>query len=418
MLFSMKQKVVIIGHGYTSRLGIIRSLAELDCEITVIAMVFHNWFGRFIRFDWGKPIDCYSKYVSRMMYCKINDSEELIQLLLEKCTDSNQKVVIIPDSDFSAMVIDDNQERLRESFLFPHIQNTPGLVKYWMDKSVQKKLALQIGMNVAHGIVVPVKDHQFNLPKNICYPCFTKALATVSGGKQFLRRCNNEGELIKVLNSVSQSYETDVLVEDYKQIETEYAVVGVSDGKNVYIPGIIKFLVNCQSHFGIAREGMIIPLDGFESIIIQFISYIKTIGFCGLFDIDFYESEGSLYFSELNLRFGGSGYAVTKMGFNLPVLFVSILTENKYEIPRKYVSSMATYVNERMCVDDYIAGKISKKEYNNIVVSADICFVHDSFDPNPQRKFKFNYLYVELNRQKNLFRKLRKKLCSRLLNTL
>ena len=57
----MRQKVVIIGHGYTSRLGLIRSLADLDCEITVIAMVFNGWFGRLIRFEGGKPIDCRSK---------------------------------------------------------------------------------------------------------------------------------------------------------------------------------------------------------------------------------------------------------------------------------------------------------------------------------------------------------------------
>ena len=58
-----RQKVVIIGHGYTSRLGIIRSLASSGCEIIVVSMVFHGRMGRFLRFEGGKPIDCCSKYV-------------------------------------------------------------------------------------------------------------------------------------------------------------------------------------------------------------------------------------------------------------------------------------------------------------------------------------------------------------------
>ena len=93
-----RQKVVIIGHGYTSRLGIIRSLASSGCEIIVVSMVFHGRMGRFLRFEGGKPIDCCSKYVSRYYYCQAKDKNGLIRLLLEKCTDPDQKTILIPDS--------------------------------------------------------------------------------------------------------------------------------------------------------------------------------------------------------------------------------------------------------------------------------------------------------------------------------
>ena len=46
----MKQHVVIIGHGFTSRLALIRSLAELGCEITVVVTVLHGRLGRFSHF--------------------------------------------------------------------------------------------------------------------------------------------------------------------------------------------------------------------------------------------------------------------------------------------------------------------------------------------------------------------------------
>ena len=206
----MKQKVVVIGHGYTSRLGIIRSLAELDCEITVIAMVFHGWLGRHLHFYGGKPIDCNSKYVQRMFYCYAKSEQGLVELLLEKCSDSSQKVIVIPDSDFSAAAIDRNQERLREHFLFPHINFTPGAIEHWMNKTVQKNLAKEVGLNVAQGQILTIKNGQYVFPEKVNYPCFTKPLATISGGKQYLKRCNDESELRRILDNVSQRYDTDL----------------------------------------------------------------------------------------------------------------------------------------------------------------------------------------------------------------
>ena len=75
----MKQKVVVIGHGYTSRLGVIRALGREGYEVTVIVMTGYNRDGKTL--NTKKPIDCYSKYVSRVLYCP-SDREKLIQLLL------------------------------------------------------------------------------------------------------------------------------------------------------------------------------------------------------------------------------------------------------------------------------------------------------------------------------------------------
>ena len=400
----MKQKVVIIGHGYTSRLAIIRSVAQLGCDITVVAMVFHGLWGRLVRSE-GKPIDCCSKYVNGVKYCLVQDEEGLIKLLLDQCVDSNQKVVLIPDSDFSASVIDNHQERLKDHFLFPHINHTPGLVEHWMDKTVQKELAKKIGLNISEGKVVLVENQHYVFPTDVHYPCFTKALATISGGKQFLKRCDNEEELKKVLDKVSMKYNTQVLIEDYKHIDTEYALVGFSDGNHVTIPGIIEFVVNSSSHFGIAREGKIMPNTGFEDLLEQFKEYVRQIGFCGLFDIDFYKSGGKMFFGEINLRFGGSGYAYTVMGANLPAMMVRHLCGESYQDLLHDVDRTATYVNERMCVDDFVAGHISEKEYNQILAAADIRFVYDPDDPKPNRKLNRYLQYQRLNRIRKKLRK-------------
>ena len=406
----MRHKVIIIGHGYTSRLGIIRSLAEMDCDITVIAMTFHSLLGRMIRLE-GKPIDGYSKYASRVLYSPFQDSDSLISLLIKKCSDPMQKPIIIPDSDFSAAIIDRYQNQLNEYFLFPHINHHPGAVEYWMDKINQKELAREVGLRVVTGAIVEVSDNKYIFPDSVKYPCFTKALATVSGGKQFLRKCGNADELKRVLDKVAMRFDTKVLVEEYKCIHKEYAVVGFSNGQDVIIPGVIEFVDNCKSHFGIAREGKVIPLNGFESIVKLFKVFICKIGFSGLFDIDFYEADGEFYFSELNLRLGGSGYAITRMGVNLPVMLVNYLLGK--EDTKSYsltVQDTSSFVNERMCLDDYVAGYLDEKELWSIINSYPIKFIFDEIDTAPFVKFKRYCYYQRFNRFRHAFKKRIKRL--------
>ena len=125
----MRQKVVVIGHGFTSRLGIIRSLGKAGYDVTVIVVVVDMRKGKP---DLTAPVDSYSRYVDKVYYC-LPDGELLIKLLLDKCLDKEQKTVVIPDSDFAAAVIDRNQRRLEAHFLFPHINHIPGAVVEWME---------------------------------------------------------------------------------------------------------------------------------------------------------------------------------------------------------------------------------------------------------------------------------------------
>ena len=380
-----QQRVVIIGHGSTSRLGIVRAVAELGCQITVVVMTWNH--GR--KLDTRKPFDCYSKYISDIHYCHAKDGDGLIDLLLNKCIDPNQKVILLPDSDFSAATIDANRDRLSSHFVFPSLVS--GSMLEWMNKQAQQSVAREVGLNVVSSSVIKITQGQFDVPNGICYPCFTKALITVSGGKQLFCRCNNVDELRTQLEKIAQKQDTEVLVEDFKTIEDEYAVLGFSDGKNVVIPGIIKFVSNTVSHFGIARTGLVMPVSGFETLLDTFKEFVRRVGFRGVFDIDFYYSGGAFYFGEMNLRFGGSGYSYTKMGVNLPAMLIHYLRGEEYLTMNGMIEASASYVNERMCEDDWYRGFISAKEYRRILNSADISFVRDEKDPCPYRIFKLSH---------------------------
>lgn len=379
----MKQKVVIIGHGYTSRLGMIRALGVAGYEVIVIVMTGYKRDGKTL--NTTKPIDCYSKYVSRYLYNLASDKEGLIDLLLRECVDPTQKVVVIPDSDVSAAAVDMNYDRLSPYFLFPHINNEQGAVVRWMDKTRQKVLASECGLNVAKSWTIRVVEGKYTIPNELQYPCFPKPLATIVGGKGGLKRCNNETELRAVIAMLVQKKPTiDIMAEEFRNIQTEYAVLGFSDGKDVVIPGVLEIISMANGgHFGVAKQGRIMPVKGYEELIDKFRSFVLQIGFVGIFDIDFYKSDGELFFGELNLRYGGSGYAVTASGVNLSEMLVKTLLGQSIDDLPKQITKTSVYCNERMCVDDWYGGYITRRELYQIFETSDICFVFDKEDSKP-----------------------------------
>lgn len=389
----MKQKVVIIGIGFTSRLGLIRSLAELDLEINVIIISSRQL----------KPIDCYSKYVNNYYYCRMNDKKELIRIIIENCIDWQRKVILIPANDFAATVIDENTNMLKEHFLFPNIDYTQGLITVWMNKEKQKEAVKKVGVNVVSSHNIEIINGDYSIPADIKYPCFTKTRSYVSGYKSTLHRCNDKKELYEVLSSLSKEFKKlMIMVEDYKKIEKEYAIVGFSNGKEVVVPGVIEILLMAEGNdMGVACKGKIISTDDFEALVDKFKKFILQIGFVGLFDVDFYKSEGQLYFSELNLRIGGSASAILKMGINLPFMLVkTFMGESIADMPKK-INRTATFCNERICTESWSSGHLSTKDYYDIMESSDISFVKDKEDWLPEIVF---YLYMVKNGFKRMLK--------------
>lgn len=380
-----RQKIVIIGHGFLSRLSLVRAVSVLGGYEIVVVQVMPNEKSHLTK----KEADCYSKYVDRVYYCIRNDEESLVSVLLDSCKSIGCKSIIIPDGDFEALAVDNNKSKLQDDFIFPHLIDESKSLDYWMDKDHQKHLAKQVGLMVANSVVVDVcKDVEPNL-EGIKYPSFCKPLTTASGGKSGMCRCNCQEELAVAIKNMVNTRPNlrRVLVEDFIEIEKEYAVVGVSDGNNVCIPGIVEFIEGAAKMKGIAKIGKISPAGIMSDLVNQFKEYVLKVGFVGLFDIDFFESKGKFYFCELNLRWGGSGEAVTRMGINLPAMYVELLRQGKPVNPNLEIDNTSTYVNDRMCYQDWITNNISFKEMIVQLKSADIRFIPHPEDKGPEFAF-------------------------------
>lgn len=387
----MKQKVIVIGHGYTSRLAIIRSvgMAGYDVDVVVIGTKKTK----------EKPIDCHSKYVNRVLYSPSGDEEALVDLLIKNYQNYPDKPILVPESDFAVKVIDSHLYRLQDLFLLPNIDMKEGAVVEWMDKQRQKEQARVVGLTVADCKRISISEGKYTIPDDIKYPCFPKP---VDGGKKGLGRCDNKESLDRSLRFMAGVRDMDVLVEDYLKIDKEYALVGFSNGNNVHIPAIIHIEQMAKGgHFGVAKKGRVLPVGGYESLIEKFKQLIQSIHYSGLFDIDFLECGGRFYFDEINLRFGGSGYAVTKAGANLPALMADCFSGKGCD-GIKDVAVSRSFANERTCLDDWFYNHASFKDFRNAVEQADICFVKDKEDAAPCHAFR---KYVKKMRIKHIIKK-------------
>lgn len=396
-------RVIVIGHGFSSRLGMIRSFGKMGCEVDVVVIAIPNRFGHY-----RMPIDCRSKYVRKVFFSPSGNREALIELLLKNCVGQDERHVLVPDSDFAASTIDLHQNRLRDYFLFPNINHTPGQIVHWMNKLNQKNLAREVGLNVASGQVIRIVDGEFTIPKTLPYPCFPKPLASAYGGKRGLRKCNDEKELFALLSGFNVK-NLDVLVEDYIEINREFAVVGFADRNQVMIPAVIYLADQGKSaHRGVAKHGELLPKEGFEELLGAFETFVRKLQFTGLFDIDFYESRGTFYFGEMNMRYGASGYALFKEGINLPeVLYHSLIGQPENSVSD--LSHRSSFMNERVCVDDWFAGCVSFSELRKELDNKEKGFVFEIDDMAPYRCLKKRIVSMipkrEMIRIKNKFHK-------------
>ena len=376
----MTHRVVIIGQFFNNRLAILRPLGELGYDISVIALESKK----------RRNIDSYSRYVSNYYLCSKDSADELLAIILTKCEDENQKVILIPIDDFSVYVLDSNYAKLKQNFILPNIHDRQGAVVEWMDKDKQKGLAREIGLPVADSKSLRIVNGIYNIPSDILYPCFIKPQSFTLKAKKVLHRCDNEKDLKKTLDSLCCQYANIVvMIEDYKQIEREYAAVGVSNGKEVIIPGVIEIMsMGRGAGSGVAKTGRIVPTTEYERLIEKFKNFVQKIGFVGIFDIDFYLCDNQFYFGELNLRYGGSGFVIFKKGINLPGMLVRSLLGESIDKMQKYIVSSSTYTNEKVCLGDWYGCYITTKEYYNAIKSSDFQLISDEGDPEPERTFK------------------------------
>lgn len=376
-------RAIVIGSNAVTRLSLIRCLGEIEgLRITVINMV-HNLPSKPY-----KTVDSYSKYVDKLLFSRKFDADYLAELLMSNCRQEGERPIIFSVDDDSVSLIDKIQQRLADFFAFATIDGKAGEIDRMMDKSVQKAIARKLGFRVVDYWTIDIKDGEYDVPEDISYPCYIKGRFSYHSAKNYQRRCDSRKELVDWLKVVITNNPSPLIAEEFINIDRELGIIGYSRANEVLLPAIVE-LTDCGSggHKGVSAFGRVRPFDSYPALKESIETFMKTLRYSGLFNIDIVESGGELFFVELNLRFAAYGFAVCRAGANLPAVQINDVYPSVPLTDDTLVSALS-YVNENVAVDDVIGGYRTWKQYRSLLKEADCRLVDQACDPKPARHFR------------------------------
>ena len=298
---------VIIGIGSYNDLGLIRSCGEagipsvyLICNTSLVIPIYR------------------SRYV--IDYKFIKTDKDVILEELKRLQQKYSDVYVFPASDDAVLIMDMLHNDLPSNI---HTSHANGNIANLMDKQQMDKLSKTVSLRSPETVVCDVEIRECP----IGYPVILKPQRSIDGNKSDIRICNDARSFDNSMNELHDKGYKSVLVQQYLHNDNskEYGITGVaySDG-DVEIHGMIHKIRNRSN---INNFGKYYP--NIENDTIKYLKrFIQNTGYVGIFDTDFIEYNGELYFIECNFRNGAYGYCVTKAGFNMPACLMTRKNEH------------------------------------------------------------------------------------------
>lgn len=403
-----KPRVLICGRNGSSNLCMARSFGKEGYPVEVLR-IFQKKPKKLNLMQYQKP-EAYSKYVQQYHSCICDAQNRIIAEKLLELATPGEKTLLIPNCDMAASAADEFMDLLREHYWIPNVEDTPGRINHLMNKAVQKKLAEESGLPVINSCVIRTSGGEFTIPDSVAYPCFIKPNVSKNSSKSAMCRCDNREELQGALSRLARNGDVEMLVEDFVEIAREYAVLGVSAGADVTIPGF--FSIEEGGHGGsrgVTMVGMLRPVRQQEKLIGDIARFVGTLNYEGLFDVDLIETvDGRWYFVELNLRYGASGYAVTRSGVNLPVMYADYrINGTPLDTGCTVTDTGNLFVSEKVMMDEYARDFMPLSRVRKLMRQTRIHFIEDPEDPRPYRHFRLFYLFGMATRVMFRLRKMR-----------
>lgn len=387
-----KPRVIVVGRNYSSNLCMTRSIGQAGYVVEVLR-IFDHKPRRMNLFSHLKP-DAYSKYVKAYHVCTCNKNTKLVAEALLKLSSTAEKTLLIPTDDFAADAIDAHYQLLKKHFLLPNIQDLESGICKLMCKDYQKELAQAADLPVTNSCLIQTIHGAFTIPDRVKYPCFIKPNISKNSVKTIMRKCNTKEELENTLRTFSKDHDIEILVEDYIEVANEYSLLGLSTKNSVFAPGFFRVEEGGNTNSkGVTLTGRTLSCSSKQDIVSKCIKFVKSLHYEGLFDIDLIEStNGTLYFAEINLRFGASGYATTECGINLPGMFADYMFFQKEPGACSFSRNNQLFLSEKMLLEEYATNQRSFSTVKKHMKNADIYFIKNADDPKPYRHFQRFYL--------------------------
>lgn len=395
-----KPRIIVSGRNYASNLCLARAFGKAGYEVEVLRI--YQRLPRYKRFLGMLHPDAYSKYIKAHHVCVTRGRSLTLVNKLRELADPNRKMLLIPADDLVASIVDEYYNELAELYVIPNVDGCQGAIGHLMNKETQTELAIAAGLPVLNSCVIRSSNRQFEIPETVKYPCFIKPNISKNGSKTKMQRCNDRDELYNALADLAKQRDFEMKVEDFVDIRREYSILGLSTKDVVIGPGL--FGADFGGHGGqrgIAMSGEVLPRSQQGELIDHVCRFIKSLNYEGLFDVDLIETmDGEVYFVELNLRYGGSGYSIVESGVNLPGMFADYMLMNKPVDVDCCVQPGKTFVNERVMLGEYKEGYLTAADMKEWMKKVDIHFIYDEEDPMAYKCYKKLVFLTKLKKLK------------------
>ena len=377
--------VIVIGKNYSSTLGLIRSLGEAGYEVRLLALQKRVF-----------EIAAKSRYVKKALYVEIDfferETEEEELRALEELRGNDDRILVIPCRDITCMMLERNWDRLSGHFYIPNINDLPGELDRFSDKFIQEELARACGIPTPDGKIYDTDERGIMQSlSEVEYPCFMKPLSSSKseGEKRHLLLCHHAEELQAGMEKARIKGKCQqVLIERYLPVDQELSAYGVAANGKVFIPACMRAIRDgFGGHRGVAAEGEVVSSSILGDLKPKLEEFVRRSGLNGLFCIDLLECGGERFFLEMNLRMGGSCYAVTMAGANLPAALADMIYHNSDEGPEDIVASVC-FESELIDIDNYIKGFISYRDMKRHLAGGQAHFIQSDEDPEPWNALK------------------------------
>ena len=296
--------VVVIGGVHHNTLGVVRSLGEAKIKKANILVLL-------IGCKKKNNIVSVSKYLKKANIFFLDSNDKIIEKL-DLIAKDKIKRVIICCSDGSAEEVIKNSKHLSDSFFCPRTKID---VSQLMQKEEQAKIAVECGINIPPSRII----NRESFKEWNDFPCIVKPLKSTAGEKSDIQVLNNANELSNVMNMINTR---DLQIQKFITKQFEFQLIGCSldDGNNVVIPGYTNIIRQPKNtNTGYLKYSSILDFQFNKDSVLKF---LKTIGYNGLFSIEFIRGEDNKdYFLEINMRNDGNAYCVQSAGINLPFLW-------------------------------------------------------------------------------------------------
>ena len=356
-------KVIIFAFEHYNPLDQIRTFASIGVRPIGVFIKSKNRFSSV------------SKYLSKVFY--VNDVEEGIALIRNNFKSLDKKAFIITSDDIITNALAKHYDDLNQNFYFNYCYGEQSLNDL-MSKVTQLKIASECGFDIP--LLYKSDD------ENIIFPVIVKSCdSLINDWKKKTRICYNSVELheAKTLNN------NDIFIEEYIDRKDEIAVQGYSYDRG---SKCVCKLCLTRDYLVDGAPGKKFYLKRFENKnILKLINkFIESIKFSGAFEMEFLvDKNDRIYFSEINLRNSGLGYATTVGGASNLLGWCCSCIDGNNHIPQE-----PTFEGILVGMDEFSDLKLRVFKEKKIpffrwykeIKKADFLFYYDKKDKKPFRK--------------------------------